>query len=64
MSTPAWPRPGWRDGGDEAFLLWFVFGRFASDLVIDAHRYRTRGTPAGRTASRIASIVGSGGISV
>lgn len=47
MSAPAWPRPGWRDGGDEAFLLWFVFGSFDPGFVIDAHRYRTRGTPPG-----------------
>ncbi|HEU4662960.1 MAG TPA: hypothetical protein VFS55_02895 [Dokdonella sp.] len=47
MSAPAWPRPHWRDSGDELFLLWFVFGDFAADLVIDADRYRTRGTPAG-----------------
>ncbi|MGN6518164.1 MAG: hypothetical protein ACTHK2_01930 [Dokdonella sp.] len=47
MSAPAWPRPEWRDGGDEAFLLWFVFGTFDPGFVIDAHRYRTRGTPPG-----------------
>ena len=47
MSAPAWPRPQWQDSGDDAFLLWFVFGDFADDLVIDANRYRTRGTPPG-----------------
>lgn len=47
MSTPAWPRPRWQDGGGEAFLLWFVFGDFDADFRIDAQRYHTRGTPAG-----------------
>lgn len=42
-----WPRAQWRDSGDEAFLLWFVFGDFDADFRIDAPRYRTRGTPAG-----------------
>lgn len=52
MSAPAWPRPHWRDSGDEAFLLWFVFGDFDADLVVDADRYRTRGTPDGITVVR------------
>ncbi|MBO9661325.1 hypothetical protein [Dokdonella sp.] len=47
MSEANWPRPQWRDSGDQAFLLWFVFGDFGEDLRIDAERYRTRGTPAG-----------------
>ena len=52
MSAPAWPRPQWRDGGDDAFLLWFVFGDFDPDLRIDAQKYRTRGLPAGVEAVR------------
>lgn len=47
MSDANWLRPQWRDSGDEAFLLWFVFGDFGADLSIDAERYRTRGTPPG-----------------
>ena len=47
MHTPAWPRPQWRNSGEQAFLLWFVFGEFAPDFQIDAPRYRTRGTPEG-----------------
>ncbi len=47
MTTPAWPRPQWKDSGDEAFLLWFVFGDFGPDFTVDAERYRTRGTPPG-----------------
>jgi len=52
MSEPHWPRAQWRDGGDEAFLLWFVFGDFDADLRIDGDRYRTRGLPAGIDAVR------------
>lgn len=47
MSEAKWPRPRWQDSGDEAFLLWFVFGDFGADLEVDAERYRTRGTPPG-----------------
>ena len=47
MSETNWSRSQWRNSGDEAFLLWFVFGDFGTDLAIDAERYRTRGTPAG-----------------
>ena len=52
MSAPAWPRPQWRDGGGQAFLLWFVFGDFQPDLRIDAQKYRTRGLPTGIDAVR------------
>jgi len=55
VSAPAWPRPQWHDSGDEAFLLWFVFGDFDPDLRIDAHKYRTRGLPAGIDAVRYAN---------
>ena len=47
MSKANWPRPQWQDSGEQAFLLWFVFGDFEADFAIDAQRYRTRGTPAG-----------------
>ncbi|MBN8728892.1 MAG: hypothetical protein J0H15_14510 [Xanthomonadales bacterium] len=47
MTTPAWPRPQWKDSGDEAFLLWFVFGDFGDGFTVDAEKYRTRGTPPG-----------------
>ncbi len=47
MSKANWPRPQWQDSGDEAFLLWFVFGDFGADFQVDAERYRTRGTPPG-----------------
>ena len=47
MTTPTWPRPHWKDSGDEAFLLWFVFGDFGEGFSVDAQRYRTRGTPPG-----------------
>ena len=52
MSAPAWPRPQWRHGGEQAFLLWFVFGDFQPDLRIDAQMYRTRGLPPGIDAVR------------
>lgn len=55
MSEPAWPRPHWRDSGDAAFLLWFVFGDFDVEPHIDAHRYRTRGTPQGVDVIRYAN---------
>lgn len=47
MSGPHWTRPQWTDSGEQAFLLWFVFGDFDADFKIDAERYRTRGTPTG-----------------
>ncbi|MEO5627077.1 MAG: hypothetical protein ABIQ70_13805 [Dokdonella sp.] len=47
MSEANWPRPQWHDSGDQAFLLWFVFGDFEPDFKIDAVKYRTRGTPPG-----------------
>jgi hypothetical protein len=47
MSEASWPRTQWKDSGDPAFLLWFVFGDFPADFQIDSERYRTRGTPAG-----------------
>jgi hypothetical protein len=52
VSAPAWPRPQWHDSGEEAFLLWFVFGDFEPDLRIDAQKYRTRGLPSGIDAVR------------
>lgn len=47
MNDAGWPRPQWQESGEQAFLLWFVFGDFDADFAIDARRYRTRGTPAG-----------------
>lgn len=47
MSQSKWPRSQWKDSGEPAFLLWFVFGDFEADFQIDADRFRTRGTPAG-----------------
>lgn len=47
MNEANWPRRQWRDSGDQAFLLWFVFGDFEADFKIDAVKYRTRGTPPG-----------------
>ncbi|MBZ0221477.1 MAG: hypothetical protein IT467_03800 [Dokdonella sp.] len=52
METPHWPRERWQDSGDEAFLLWFVFGDFDADFRIDAQRFRTRGLPPGIEAVR------------
>ena len=52
MTAPQWPRAQWSDSGDDAFLLWFVFGDFDPDLRIDGDRYRTRGLPAGIEAVR------------
>jgi hypothetical protein len=52
MSAANWPRPQWRDSGDQAFLLWFVFGDFEPGFEIDAMKYRTRGTPAGMEVVR------------
>jgi hypothetical protein len=47
MSDAHWRRPQWQDSGEQAFLLWFVFGDLDPDFRIDADQYRTRGTPAG-----------------
>lgn len=47
MSKAKWPRPQWSDGGERAFLLWFVFGDFPAEFRIDAAKYRTRGMPDG-----------------
>ncbi|MET0226250.1 MAG: hypothetical protein ABW187_07410 [Dokdonella sp.] len=55
MSEPNWPRTHWRDSGDEAFMLWFVFGDFETDFRIDAPTYRTRGTPSGIDVVRYAN---------
>lgn len=55
MSAPDWPRPQWQDCGEQAFLLWFVFGEFEPDFQIDAPRYRTRGTPNGIQVVRYAN---------
>lgn len=55
MSEPNWPRAHWHDSGDEAFLLWFVFGDFDTDFRIDAPKYRTRGTPPGIDVVRYAN---------
>ena len=55
MTTPIWPRPQWSNSGEQAFLLWFVFGEFEPDFQIDAPRYRTRGTPVGIEVVRYAN---------
>lgn len=55
MSEANWPRPQWHDSGDQAFLLWFVFGDFEPDFKIDAVTYRTRGTPPGIEVVRYAN---------
>lgn len=55
MTSPNWPRPQWRDSGEQALLLWFVFGDFEPDFQIDAERYRTRGTPEGIAVVRYAN---------
>lgn len=55
MSEGNWPRPQWTDSGEQAFLLWFVFGDFDADFRIDAERYRTRGTPPGIEVVRYAN---------
>jgi hypothetical protein len=55
MTPPIWPRPQWSNGGEQAFLLWFVFGDFEPDFQIDAPRYRTRGTPKGIEVARYAN---------
>jgi hypothetical protein len=47
MTAARWPRPQWQDSGEQAFLLWFVFGDFEPGFTIDAPKYRTRGTPPG-----------------
>jgi hypothetical protein len=52
MTDAHWARPQWQDSGDEAFLLWFVFGDLDADFRIDAARYRTRGAPAGFEVAR------------
>jgi hypothetical protein len=55
MTAALWPRPQWQDSGEQAFLLWFVFGDFEPGFTIDAPRYRTRGTPAGIDVVRYAN---------
>jgi hypothetical protein len=46
-TTPDWPRPYWTDAGDEALLLFFIFGAFPADLNIPAARYASQGLPEG-----------------
>jgi hypothetical protein len=55
VTAAHWPRPQWQDSGEQAFLLWFVFGDFEPVFTIDAPRYRTRGTPAGIEVVRYAN---------
>ena len=55
MTAAHWPRPHWQDSGEQAFVLWFVFGDFEPGFTIDASRYRTRGTPAGIEVVRYAN---------
>jgi hypothetical protein len=55
MTASQWPRPQWQDSGEQAFLLWFVFGDFEPGFTIDAPRYRTRGTPPGIDVVRYAN---------
>jgi hypothetical protein len=55
MSDADWPRPQWQDSGEQAFLLWFVFGDFGADFQVDAVKYRTRGTPPGIEVVRYAN---------
>lgn len=55
MTAARWPRPQWQDSGEQAFLLWFVFGDFEPGFTIDAPRYRTRGTPPGIDVVRYAN---------
>lgn len=47
-----WPRPQWTDTGQDAVVLWFVFGDFEPELPVDGTKYRTRGVPAGIEFSR------------
>jgi hypothetical protein len=56
-NAPEWPRPYWQPGGEEAVLLFFVFGTFAEDLAIPAARYASAGLPEGVELNRYQNIV-------
>ena len=52
-ATPeAWPRPYWQPSDETAVLYFYVFGRFADELVIPAARYASAGLPEGIALQR------------
>jgi hypothetical protein len=54
-ATPeSWPRPYWQPSHEPIVLYFYVFGRFADDLVIPAARYASRGLPEGVELQRFA----------
>ena len=59
MSEVNWPRPQWRDSGDQAFLLWFVFGDFEPEFKIDAQKYDVLQSGLGVKFSRDLATSGS-----
>ncbi len=57
-STAArWPRPYWRQPGENVLLQFYVFGGFARDLAIPAGRYDSRGLPEGVELKRFQNAV-------
>lgn len=54
--APAWSRPYWQPSEEAVVLQFYVFGKFASDLVIPSARYGSPGLPAGVTLERFQNL--------
>lgn len=47
MALRSWPRPHWKPGGGDAFLMYQVFGDFEGDFEVDQETHRSQGLPEG-----------------
>lgn len=57
-TTPAaWPRPHWQPSGEQAVLLFFVFGAFPEDMVLPVSKYGSPGLPDGVELKRFQNTV-------
>ena len=56
-ATPAWPRPYWNASAEPVVLQFYVFGKFAPELVIPSMRYGSPGLPEGITLQRFQNAV-------
>jgi hypothetical protein len=52
-----WPRPYWHAGDEQALLHFYVFGKFAPELVIPTARYNNASLPAGIGLERFQNAV-------
>jgi hypothetical protein len=56
-ATTAWPRPYWQPSDEEVVLQFYVFGKFAPELVIPSMRYGSPGLPVGAEIQRFQNAV-------